>query len=271
MEKHISIIGLGWLGMSLAKSLHSDGHLVLGTYSKIQNESNYKTLPFKCQHICFTQNGIEGNWKALIESTRILFINIPPKKNQSGDILFSKYIEFIINNTPASLPTIFISSTSVYGNLNHKITENVQPQPKTLSGQALYESENALKAHFKDQLTILRCSGLIGPNRHPGRFLAGRKDVNNPNGLVNIVHQKDCIEIISKIISKNQFGNTFNLCTNEHPTRSEFYTKAAKLLGLDPPQFATDTNASGKWIDNSKSKELLSHTYLPIEEMLNNC
>lgn len=271
MSKQISIIGLGWLGLPLALSLKQAGYTVNGTYSNPSRKEECDLLPFSCERICFSDHKIEGNWNILIENSDILMINIPPKRNSNGDILYFEYIQHIIKHTPANKSIIFISSTSVYGNIDSKITENSIPQPATLSGQALLQSEQALKNHFKDQITILRCSGLIGPNRHPGRFLAGRTNVANPNGLINIVHQQDCIQIITKLIEQHKFGYTLNICSNEHPTREAFYTKATQLLKQTPPEFMSDDTFPLKYIDNTLSKTILNHTYLTVNEALKKC
>lgn len=271
MNTRISIVGLGWLGLPLAHSLNTNGFQIQGTYSNPKRFAECEALPFPCKRIHFSEHQIEGDWDELINQTDILIINIPPKRNQSGEIRYTNFIQHIINQTPSNISVVFISSTSVYGNLDIKITEDIEPQPVTLSGQALLKSEILLKTHFKDQLTILRCSGLIGPNRHPGRFLAGRLDVSNPNGLVNMVHQKDCIQIITKVIKQHALGYTLNLCSDQHPTRHVFYTETAELLQLPKPQFNSDSSISIKYIDNTKSKELLNHTYLTLEEALKLC
>lgn len=271
MAKRISVIGLGWLGLPLALELKKKGHLVNGTYSNPQKKERCLELPIPTERICFTKNGIEGNWEKILEQSDILMINIPPKRNSNGVIDYVEYIQHIVKQTPAYKSIIFVSSTSVYGQIDSKITEEIQPQPSTLSGQALLSSEQALKHHFHKNITILRCSGLIGPKRHPGRFLAGKKDIANAQGLVNILHQKDCIEIITKVIEQSLFGYTFNLCSDEHPTRQEFYTKATRLLQLELPVFNPNSIQSNKYIDNTLSKRILNHQYLTIEKALFMC
>jgi nucleoside-diphosphate-sugar epimerase len=81
---------------------------------------------------------------------------------------------------------IFVSSTSVYGEIplenveveKNSITEEILPNPDTESKQLL-EVENKSNTHFKT--TIVRFGGLIGNDRHPIYFLAGRKNIENPD------------------------------------------------------------------------------------------
>lgn len=271
MEKRISILGLGWLGLPLGLSLHQMGYQVQGSYSNLERNSRFKTIPFSCDRICVTPTHIEGSWDQYIENTKVLIVNIPPKRNKNGEIEYAQCINQIIRHTSPNQKIILISSTSVYGDIQSKITEETPPQPTTLSGQALLSSEQALKTHFKENLTILRFSGLVGPLRHPGKFLAGRKDLSNANALVNVIHQNDCIQLISTIIKDKVFGYTINACADEHPTKAEFYKKATTLLNLELPQFKEDLTPSTKYIDNTLSKKLLDHSYMSINEILENC
>ncbi len=271
MKKRISVIGLGWLGLPLARSLYNKQHSVFGTYSNPQREDECNALPFPCTRISFLEHDIIGVWNSVLDHSDILIINIPPKRNTNGEVFYDKYIQQIISHTPVNKKIIFISSTSVYGNQDTEITEKTLPQPSTASGQALLRAEQALTSHFKTNITILRCSGLVGPKRHPGRFLAEKNNVPNPDGLVNLVHQKDCIDIISKLIKLEFYGHVLNLCSDQHPTRKEFYIKAARQLQLKPPCFIDHSVQSLKYIDNTKSKTLLNHSYFTIDEILEHC
>jgi len=271
MEKRISILGLGWLGLPLGISLHNMGYRIQGSYSNPDRKSFLETMPFPCERIRISPTHIEGSWESFIQNTDVLIVNIPPRKNKNGEIEYAQCINQIIRHTLPNQKIIFVSSTSIYGPIPSKITEETIPQPNTLSGQALLNSEQALKTHFKENLTILRFSGLVGPLRHPGNFLAGRKGLSNANALVNIIHQTDCIQLISTIIKDNVFGFTINACADEHPTKSEFYTKATELLNLELPQFNEDPTSSTKYIDNTLSKQLLEHNYMSIDQILANC
>jgi nucleoside-diphosphate-sugar epimerase len=106
---------------------------------------------------------------------------------------------------------------------------------------------------------ILRLSGLVGPNRNPARFLAGKKNVANPNNKINLVHQTDVIRFIEQCIQQDVAG-VFNVCSSEHPTREEFYTKVCLHQSLEAPLFAIDTEET-RWVNNAKSKSELNFEY----------
>jgi hypothetical protein len=46
--------------------------------------------------------------------------------------------------------------------------------------------------------TVLRFGGLIGEDRNPFKFIAGRENMDNPDAPINLIHQADCIGIILK-------------------------------------------------------------------------
>ena len=60
------------------------------------------------------------------------------------------------------------------------IFEETIPMPNNDRGKQLFEAENRLhyNTHFKT--TVLRFGGLIGEDRHPIKFLAGKENLENP-------------------------------------------------------------------------------------------
>jgi nucleoside-diphosphate-sugar epimerase len=196
-----------------------------------------------------------------------LIIAIPPrvKHNNNFKEQILRLIPFIESSPIQNV--IFISSTSVYPNTNSVITEEHQGIPESNSGKVLLEVEELLKGNVSFQTTVLRLAGLYGHDRKPGRFLAGKKELANGQGKVNLIHQTDCIEIISLIIEKQVWGEVFNCCSDKHPTRSEFYTKAALTLGMEAPEFLSEEKSSFKIISNEKLKRTLNYEFIHPDPM----
>ena len=187
----------------------------------------------------------------------MLIVNFPPKRRP--DIVeyhtaqVSSLIEELISH---KIPKVlFVSSTSVYPDVNREVFENEELEPEKGSGQALKIVENMLLARKEFKTTIVRFGGLVGYDRLPGRFLAAKKDVANADAPVNIIHQDDCIEIISQIIEQDIWGEVFNACADEHPLRKDYYIKAAVKVGLEPPVFAENKDLSYKLINSDKLKK----------------
>ncbi len=244
----ISILSCGWLGLPLGEFLAFKGHKVKGSttrFSKVVRLENAGIEPF------VLNLGPEidcENFTELIDS-ELIIINIPPRVAKKGaDFHFSQIQNLIdgINNkfSVTSVPPfgtkpkiIFISSTSVYPDANQTATEISEVDENSV----LIKAENLLKAAF-EKVSILRCGGLMGYDRFPGKYYAGKPFDNWASG-VNYVHQDDAIQIINHIIEKDIWNETFNVCSPIHPPRKEIITKNCIDLGLELPIFVDPQNS----------------------------
>jgi len=260
--KNIAILGLGWLGKPLATALYKNGYTVMGSTPSLDKLKNLSKLPFAVTRIGVSENNIQGDWEAFIHKVDCLIINIPPKRISGIEEKYPLQMEQILQRTPKSTKVIFVSSTAVYGASERLIMEDSEAKPSKASGVAVLAAEQCIQSHFSNKATILRLGGLIGPDRHPGKFLAGKRVLKNPKAQVNLIHRDDCIGLIQAIIKQDCFGHIINGCASEHPLRKTYYTKAAESLALPNPIFhSVSLKPSLKIIDNKKSKTLLNYTY----------
>lgn len=266
----ISILGCGWLGLPLAKSLIENGFSVNGSTTSIEKLSvleNAGILPYL---IALSENKTVGNLNDFLENSKILIIDVPPKLRGSAtdpsSSLRMTFVSKIKNIIPfieksAVENVLFISSTSVYGEDNLVVTEETELNPDTESGKQLVQVEQILQSNSNFKTTILRFGGLIGEDRHPIKFLAGRKNIENPNAPINLIHQDDCIGIIMEILKSNSWDETFNAVTPFHPSRKEYYTQKAIDLNLALPEFNIENAAFGKTILSSKVEKALDYQF----------
>ncbi len=260
--KNIAIVGLGWLGKSLAISLCKKGYVISGSARSIVKAKALAKLPFYTARIGVTAFDIQGDWEAFVEGVDCLIINIPPKRVQDIEQIYPNQISQMIARTSKNVKVIFVSSTAVYGIGTVPMSEDMDAIPIKASGIAVLAAEKLIQSHFKNNATIVRFGGLIGPDRHPGTFLAGEKLLKNPKATVNLIHRDDCIGLIEAIIEQDCFGEIINGCASEHPLREVYYKKAAKALGLNTPVFYDGLeHQPTKVIANNKSKELLNFCY----------
>ncbi|MGL4778637.1 MAG: SDR family NAD(P)-dependent oxidoreductase, partial [Aeromonas veronii] len=87
-----------------------------------------------------------------------------------------------------------------------------------------------------EAVMIVRPSGLYGPDRHPGRFLAG-KTLDGGAQSVNLVHLDDVVAACMLLLERGKDGDVFNLSAPVHPRREQFYPFAARQQGLPAPVF----------------------------------
>ncbi len=265
----ISILGCGWLGLPLAKALLKNSFSVKGSTTSVEKLSVLKNSGVQAFQIELSETKIQGEVNSFLENSKILIIDIPPKlRGNSKENFVSKIknvIPFIEKSTIENV--LFISSTSVYGEENLIVTEETELNPDTESGKQLIKSEQLLQSNPNFKTAILRFGGLIGEDRHPIKFLAGRTNVENPNAPINLIHQEDCIGIILEILrqaqnDKLECNETFNAVTPFHPSRKEYYTQKAIDLNLALPEFNDENSNLGKTISNSKIEKGLGYVFV---------
>ena len=274
MNKPISILGCGWLGLPLAKTLIENNFSVKGSTTsenKLALLEENKIQPFL---LSLFEDKIEGNITEFLNNSEVLIIDIPPSLRKDTSISFVAKIKTLVTQIEKSeiKKVLFVSSTSVYRDVFpiEEITEETPTNPDTESGRQLVEVEELLLGNANFETIILRFGGLIGENRHPIKHLAGKENVENPDGPINIIHQEDCIGIITAILKHHlnsselseQIDNQiFNAVAPQHPTRLEYYHKKAKNMNLALPIFVKDTASKGKIILSTKIATVLSYTF----------
>lgn len=242
--KTISIIGCGWFGFPLARLLKSKGLAVKGC----------KRTPAGVEAL--TQAGIEGYCVGLdkdavlpegLLDADVLVINLPPglRRGDSGYLERLATLRDAVKTPPKRL--IFISSTGVYPDFPKLLDEHDSSAHSPTA--AILLGAEALFAPFNT--TVVRFAGLVGPERHPGRFFAGKKDIAGGAVPVNLVHLTDCIEGVMALIFADTLAPCYNLCAPKHPTNAEFYTLAAQVAGYELPAFIAGDDTDGKLVDGS--------------------
>lgn len=241
---NVSIIGLGWFGSALATNL-LEAHQVSGTTRTPEKVNNFESQGIKTELLDLKQIP-----SPQILNAQVVILNIPP---------FSGQLEWFQSwGLNKSTHLIFISSTSVYGEDGQTVDENTLPNPNTESGKILLAEENWIKT-FQNH-TIIRFGGLIGKNRHPGKFLSGRKNLTGGLSPVNLIHLDDTIGFTKLIIEKKLVGETFNLVHPEHPTRSDYYQNFCRENNLPLPEFDS-SGGDGKIVSSEKTLKIYSFTH----------
>jgi nucleoside-diphosphate-sugar epimerase len=272
MNKKISILGCGWLGLPLAKSLLAKDYVVKGSTtseSKLEVLKNAGISPFQIQ---LEEYEIIGTIENFLDETDVLLIDIPPGLRKvtstSNEMTFVNKVKTLIPFIEKSRiqKVIFVSSTSVYGDGFPivEITEETKPNPDTESGKQLVIAETLLQSNQHFKTTVIRFGGLLGDDRHPVKFLAGRTNVENPEAPVNMIEREDCIGIIEEILKQVQhdnWGETFNAVAPQHPTRKAYYHKKAEIFNLPLPTFAENSESKGKIISSKKVETILGYSF----------
>ena len=240
--KSFTILGTGWLGLSLAKDLNNEYKVKVS----IRDEKKKNNL---IKEGFFPSILNEENLDSLNDllDTDYLFINFPPSK--SKDYLL--FLENIYSHEKIKniKKIIFISSTSIYPNENNIFKEDYKIENSI--SKIVYEAEELIKEKTN---VIFRCSGLMGENRIAGKYFAN-KNLDCKNQRVNYIHRDDIISAIKFVIEKNING-IFNLCSKEHPRKEEVYLLNAKKHNFEASIFINTKEYNNRIIDGSKIQSL---------------
>ncbi len=279
----VSLLGCGWLGTALAPALMQRGFHVRGSTTRSSKLSALSSMGI--EPLLFRiepdldpapKNGAPadqsyqpfaaGSPSAAFFESDAFVINVPPE-TALGPEFHPGEIAIILTRISQSARKpkhlVYVSSTSVYGSNQGFVTETSPALPDAGSGEILLRAESMLtqfaRAHSVS-LSIVRSGGLIGPGRHPGLFLAGRKNAANGASPVNMIHQLDLVNILGSLIADHVPSpgevEVYNAVSSQHPARSEFYVWAAQSIGVEPPTFQVATESATKTISSEKIRAL---------------
>lgn len=231
---NISILGCGWLGLPLLKSLVEDGHIVKGSSRKVETLAEIQKSGAEAFFIDLPQ-ALPAGFTAECD---VLIFTLPPRGRKLGAAAEDQYLKCLNSlsvwlSMPDAPAIIYTSSTGVYGNREGIVTEETIPQPTTHSSRAVFAAEKWLTSS-RVPLSILRLAGLVSADRHPGRFFGGKdQPIRLADAPVNLVHRNDVISAIKCCLLNNRTPVLYNVCAAAHPTKGAFYTAAAHALGLE--------------------------------------
>ncbi len=264
MLERISILGSGWLGLPLAIELNQQGYQVKASSRSEERLSQVKQAGISAY--IYDIESAENDSDFL--QAEILIINITSKNIDA----FSKLNKNIENSTIKKV--LFISSTSVYKDTTDPKQQLIsESNIQALNPCPLLTIEKLFQDNSHFETSIIRFAGLVGYQRHPGRFFlqiqedgsVKCKPIKNPDAPVNMIHRDDCIGIIKALIQQNHWGEIFNACASDHPSRRKFYSSAVKNFSGKKTlemNFIEAENKANKIIDNNKVKSVLGYNFV---------
>lgn len=259
----ISFIGCGWLGTRTAHYLNHKGHEVTGSATRIKKANSLALQNINSTVIKITDDIASSTYNTDFFRSDILIISLKPNRQNDDKGYFKKQI-----NTIAQLAEqnhvkkiIFWSSTSVYGDNKTIVDESSALNPTRPSGFSLIEAENILLSNTNFKTTVLRLGGLIGYERNPYETIKQNKKAGSLFVPVNLVHADDVIQITELALSSTE-NQVFNVVSDQHPLRIDYYAKAYTELGVLPEAFNQNAARNFKVVNNTKIKQELNYSFL---------
>lgn len=263
MSQSISILGCGWLGLPLGEFLSKKGLVIKGSTTKAEKFETLQSAGIEPFILNLNPN-LEGERISQFFDSEILIINIPPRIRLNKTDAHIEQIKSLIEPIKHSKikQIIYVSSTSVYPELNREVFEEDVTTPENSGSPILVTAENILLDNFEN-VVILRCGGLMGYDRIPAKYFAGWKGLTTGYTPVNYIHRDDVVMIIDKIISTGLERGIFNAVSPIHPTRKEIYEKICETMPFEKAEFVEPTEPQPyKIINSDKLIKTLAYEFI---------
>lgn len=270
----VSIIGCGWLGQALAQVLLAENIEVLASYQSQSTLEKLNSLNIPSTQLMLPItagiNELENNLdiagveQALFQQD-VLVIAIPPQLKK-GRLDYPLKIQQLVKlaELGQTKQIVLLNTTAIYNGLAGEIDESKALNLSAEKVETLLAAEQAIQ-EFSKQVHILRLAGLVGPNRHPGKFLQADRLFKNASAQVNLVHQTDVVNIIKMLIEGRvkQSSKIYNVVSGTKTSRKDYYQQTAKAMGLAEPRFEQEhVSNAGKQVVGDKLRKELNYNYL---------
>ncbi len=262
----VGIIGCGWLGKALVASLLDKNISVLGTSSKVDNVNKLNQQGIHAQQLTLPADKTQLV-RHDIFTKQSLVIAITPQFKQGRADYADKIAQLVNAAQQRGLVQriILLSSTAIYHGLEGNVTEEDSLNLATEKVQVFNAAEQAVLNFSKggsNQGVVIRLAGLVGPERHPGRFLLANKTLSNSMAPVNLIHQHDAVGLIESLLQTKTLSGIFNGVSDTHVSKQEYYQSAAKALKLNAPSFSPEKiSAVMKVVSGEKAKQVLNYNF----------
>lgn len=241
------IIGCGYVGERLARSLAGHGAQVLGV---TRNSEQVAAL---------TGSGIAARAGDLDEpdslaqlplAGSLIYYLAPPPASGRSDPRLAAFLEQLDRDGPPAA-VVLISTTGVYGDCGGQwVDETRPPAPRADRALRRWDAEQRLTAWAearKVRAVILRVPGIYGPGRLPRARLARGEPVLDEafSPWSNRVHVDDLVHACIAAGERTDAHGVYNVADGNPTTMTDYFNQAADALGLArPPQIDPRSAAS---------------------------
>lgn len=276
----VGIVGCGWLGKALAQQLLAKNISVLATSSQLENVDKLNQQGIKALQLVLPTKEIDLAQHDVFKQSNLV-IAITPQFKQGRTDYADKVISLIHAAQQGLVERIILlSSTAIYDGLTGLVDENSKLDLETEKVKILNAAEQAVLNFSKQEAEqktqqgiVLRLAGLVGPERHPGKFILANKTLNNSTAPVNLIHQQDTVGLIElllkapfsqdKLCSDNNTQVIYNGVSDTHVSKQQYYQAAAKALGLNPPRFSKESvKKTTRIVCGKKAKQVLGYNFI---------
>lgn len=233
MMQTILMIGLGKIGLPVAKQLAAQGHYVIGVSRSTPTDSAFCSpvtakLPPDNDHLYqknlhFVASDARAliiaqlsQWTSQISQICIIVSPDTPSLQDYRDSYYAiaEHVVRLGDHLPNLKRVVFISSTGVYGQNAGEVIDINTPvfAPASATSQVILQTEQLLQQHFEDKSVIIRPSGIYGQSRLRLLTMATQLAAQSPNMTsdypsntwTNRIMDIDLVSIIVKVTNTGE-------------------------------------------------------------------
>lgn len=261
--KRIGILGCGWLGLPLAKTLLTKDIKIKGTTTSPSKIEVLQGNDIEAYTIDLYEDKID-ELDTFLKNIDCLIITIPPFRGEEEPTYaknFKKLLPFIEKHNIKNV--IMMSSVSIYAPSNDVITEEFKEYSQEPTAKQILDAENVLLNAPLINTCILRLGGLYGEDRRPVNYICRKELLDNPDMPINMIHLDDIIQFTVKIINKGFEGNhIYNIVSPSFKSRFDYYNQQAKECNLILPPNGSNDLSTFRRISGTKIAKDTDSNYL---------
>lgn len=249
--RHILLAGCGDLGSHVGLQLASSGHEVTG----VRRSPAPGRLPFPVRAMDLA----DPRGAQLPDADAVIVALTADSRDAPGyERAYRRTLQGLAEALPedAAPHVVFVSSTSVLGRHEGRVTEETPAQPGTDTAEVLLEAERDARKLF-ETVTVLRPAGIYGPGRTRTlqRVLSGAPA---DHGLMtNRIHRDDLVDAIVAVLGSPAPPELLHAVDTEPATQGEVMRFLAGRLGVPVPEDTGDGIRHGRTIDAHRLHTML--------------
>jgi len=249
----------GFIGSTLCEELLDGGHRVLGidafteNYEPARKRANLADLADHPGFRLVEADLALADLRTLLSGVdAVVHLAAESREHPAWGGLFARYVERNVLVTQRLLDAaadthvgrfVYASSSSVYGDVAHHITEASSPHPITAYGVSKLAGEHLVGLHAALGLStvILRMFSVYGPRQRPDmavhRFIEdalAREPITlygDGSQVRDLVFVDDAVSAIVAALSAGEAGSVFNISGGYRIAMGELAAKISELVG----------------------------------------
>ncbi|MFC0444338.1 NAD(P)H-binding protein [Pseudidiomarina halophila] len=234
--KTVAFIGFGDIAERTSLALNFAGYTQLRGLCRTPE---YKENQAKVELISGDAGNAQDIARFITADTDVIVVTLTPDRSSddsyfNGYVLPARLLQHHLQSNGLTPRIIYISSSGVYDlHQGEWVDESTPANPGDHNGEMLLQAEQVIQS-ASDEVSILRCSGIYGPNRtRLAELLISGEAVITP-AWTNRIHADDVAGFIAYLIQHPELQQPLFLVSDDEPLLQEdAYARLARRLGVD--------------------------------------